>query len=178
MAIDREVWIAFRRRTDSSILLHSMDFKETIHISTSDPVKKENHWSDYILGTVWSLNHQGFHLQGWEGVMGGDIPIGAGLSSSAATEIAIALACSIASDWTWDPVAMARIGQLAEKSWVGINSGIMDQMVIANAEKGHALLLDCQSLEIKHIPIPEEVIFAILDTSSRRNLVNSPYSNG
>jgi galactokinase len=177
LAIDRNVWIALRKTSDCEIHLHSLDFNETIHIAANAPIMKVGHWSDYILGTLWALNKQGYQTLGWEGVVGGDIPIGAGLSSSAATEIAIALACSVVSGWFWDPVAMAGIGQQAERDWMGVQSGIMDQMVVANAAEGHALLLDCQSLEMEQIPIPGSVCIAILDTKSRRGLVNSPYSS-
>jgi len=90
VAIDRNIWVAFRPRSDDEIHLYSLDFNESIHIADLDSLGKSGNWSDYILGTVWELNRQGFPSRGWEGIIAGDIPIGAGLSSSAATEIAIA----------------------------------------------------------------------------------------
>ncbi|MFN2216871.1 MAG: galactokinase [Anaerolineales bacterium] len=176
MAINRNVWIAFRKREDQTIRIHSLDFNETIRFSSNNPEKHANQWSDYILGTVWALKQEGLLSSGWEGVISGDIPIGAGLSSSAATEIAIAFACTVASDRDWDPILMARIGQNTERGWLGVQSGIMDQMVVANARKGHALLLDCLSLEMEQIPMEADLSVAVMDTTSRRGLVNSPYT--
>ncbi|HKZ45012.1 MAG TPA: galactokinase [Anaerolineales bacterium] len=177
VAIDRNIWVAFRPRSDDEIHLYSLDFNESIHIADLDSLGKSGNWSDYILGTVWELNRQGFPSRGWEGIIAGDIPIGAGLSSSAATEIAIALACTLASGFSWDPVSMAILGQKVERDWLGVRSGIMDQMVVANATQGYALLLDCRSLAMQHIPLPGDVSMAVLDTKTRRGLINSPYTS-
>ena len=85
-------------------------------------------------------------LAGWDGVLAGDVPRGAGLSSSAAVELATARAFQAVSGFPWDPAAMAQLGQKAENQWVGMNCGIMDQMISAAGEADHALLIDCRSL--------------------------------
>jgi galactokinase len=175
MAINRAVWIALRPRSDAQVKLQSLDFKETVSFAADRPQRTRKSWADYIKGTAWVLGRQGYPLQGWEGVMAGDVPIGAGLSSSAATEMVTARAFAAVGGWDWEPVRMAKAGRQAEKEWVGIQSGIMDQMVSAAARGGHALWLDCRSLEMEHIPMPSQALVAVLDTSTRRNLVDSAY---
>ena len=101
---------------------------------------------------------------------------GAGLSSSAAVELAIARAFSAVSGFAWDAPKMAKISQKAENEWVGVNCGIMDQMASAACREGHALFLDCRSLAIQHAPLPKGVSIVILDTSTRRGLVDSAYN--
>jgi galactokinase len=176
MAIRQAVWIALRPRQDQQVILHSLDFKETIAFSTLSPKQSGNSWGDYIRATAWALGQQGYPLPGWEGVMAGDVPIGAGLSSSAATEMATARAFAAISGWKWEPVRMAKAGQQAETDWVGVHGGLMDQMISAAAQSGHAMWLDCRTLEVEHIPIPSQVLIAVLDTSTRRQLVNSAYN--
>jgi len=141
-----------------------------------EQLEKGKGWGEYIKGVAWVLRETGLDLKGWEGVMSGDIPQGAGLSSSAAVELASARAFIAASDLKWDPVTMAQICQKAEIQWVGVNSGIMDQMVSAVGEEGHALFLDCRSLEFAHISIPKDIAVVVLDTSTRRGLVESAYN--
>ena len=175
MAINHAVWIALRPRADAHVHLLSLDFKETISFSINLQLQPGKSWADYIKGTTWALEQQGYTLQGWEGVMAGDVPIGAGLSSSAAVEMAVARAFASVSGWDWEPTRMAQACQQADRNWVGIQSGIMDQMVSAAATKGHALKLDCRSLEMEHIPLPSGLLVAVLDTSTRRKLVESAY---
>ena len=115
-------------------------------------------------------------LFGWKGVMAGNVPIGAGLSSSAALELALTRAFGTVGHWNWNPIQMASICKLAENEWVGMNCGIMDQMISASGRAGHALLLDCRSLKTIHVPLPETVRVVILDTDTRRGLVDSAYN--
>jgi len=175
MAINHAVWIALRPIAERCVQLHSLDFDETISFSSNLQLEPGKSWADYIKGTTWALGQQGYSLQGWEGVMAGDVPIGAGLSSSAAVEMAVARAFASVSDWKWEPIRMAQACQQADRNWVGIQSGIMDQMVCAAARKGHALMLDCRSLLMEHIPLPPGLLVAVLDTSTRRKLVDSAY---
>ena len=107
---------------------------------------------------------------------GSDLPIGAGLSSSAALEMATARALCAASGLPWDPRAMARACQRAENQFVGVNCGIMDQFASAAAEEGCALLLDCRSLETRLTSIPANAIVVIMDTGARRSLAGSAYN--
>ena len=106
----------------------------------------------------------------------GDVPSGAGLSSSAAIELAVQRAFSIVSDLTWTPLEAALRGQRVENEWIGVNSGIMDQAIIASAVKDHALLIDCRSLQLTPVPLPPSAAVIVLDTATRRGLVDSKYN--
>jgi galactokinase len=150
MAINRAIWIALRRTGTSEVTVHSMDFQEPERFGLEDlgaPPAMQKGWIEYLKGTAWSLMDAGHRLSGWEGVLAGDVPIGAGLSSSAALEMATARAFAAVSGLEWDPVAMALLGQRAENAWVGVNCGIMDQTIIASGRDGHAMLMDCRSME-------------------------------
>ncbi len=175
MAIDHAVWIAMRPRNDKKVCIYAENFNEKVTFSL-EALGKGKGWIEYIKGVANALQEDGFPLKGWDGVMLGNVPVGAGLSSSAAVEIAATRAFAIASDFEWDAKQMALIGQRAEVNWVGVNSGIMDQMVSAAASEGHALFLDTRSLEIKHIPLPADIAVVIMDTSTRRGLVDSAYN--
>lgn len=176
MAIDRAVWLALRPRTDSLVMLTSLDMGETASFSLDDIQHNQSTWIEYVKGVAWALQAQGYNLSGWEGVMAGDVPIGAGLSSSAAVEMAAARAFLAVREQPWEPAAMARVGQQAENQWMGVNSGIMDQMISAAGQAGHALLIDCRSLETEAVPLPPQTVVVILDTSTRRGLVDSAYN--
>ncbi len=115
-------------------------------------------------------------MTGWEGVLQGDVPLGAGLSSSAALEMATARALAAAGDLDWNPATMAKLGQRAENKWVGVNCGIMDQLISAAGRAGHALLIDCRSLDTQPVPFPPGTAVVVLDTSTRRGLVDSAYN--
>ena len=130
---------------------------------------------EYLKGVAWALQEAGYKLHGWEGVISGDVPRGAGLSSSAAIELATARAFQAVSGFPWDAAAMAKLGQRAENQWVGINCGIMDQMISAAGQAGHALLIDCRSLD-RAGPSAARHRVVILDTATRRGLVDSAYN--
>jgi galactokinase len=108
--------------------------------------------------------------------MGGDVPRGAGLSSSAAVELAALRAFTAVADIPWDPPRMALLAQRVENRWIGVQCGIMDQMVVAAGKEGHALLIDCRTLETTPAPLPEEAAVVVLDTATRRGLVDSAYN--
>jgi len=175
MAIDRAVWIALRPRDDRRVVAHSLDIGGQVEFFLNDKTRQDS-WGDYIAGVAWALQKDGYELLGWEGVLSGDVPNGAGLSSSAAVELATARAFAAVSKLDWEPARMAKICQRAENQWVGVNSGIMDQMVSAAASQGHALFLDCRSLEYEQVSLPDEVAVAVMDTSTRRGLVDSAYN--
>lgn len=175
MAIEHAVWIALRPRDDEIVTIYAANFDKTQSFSLNN-LEKGKGWIEYIKGVAHGLQANGFALKGWDGVMLGNVPVGAGLSSSAAVENAASRAFSIASAFEWDAKRMALIGQHAEGEWVGVKGGVMDQMVSAAAQKGFAFFLDTRSLEIKHIPIPADVAVVIMDTSTRHSLVNSEYN--
>lgn len=175
MAIDREVRIALRPRADSRVVVHSLDLNKRSEFDL-DSLERGDGWLEYLKGVAHELQVAGYKLMGWDGAMTGDVPRGAGLSSSAAVEMVTARAFASVSGFDWEPMRMARIGQRAENDWVGVQCGIMDQAVSAAAKTAHALFLDCRTLEYKHVPLPKDVAVVVLDTSTRRGLVGSAYN--
>src|SRR5258708_14523651 len=136
MPIQRAVWIALRPRADRIVQVHSLDFNASTQFSL-DNLHKEKGWPEYLKGVAYELGLQGVPLHGWDGVLIGDVPRGAGLSSSAALETATALAFAAVSKREMDPVVIARAGMLAENEWIGVNTGIMDQMASVTARDGY-----------------------------------------
>jgi galactokinase len=175
MAIDRAIWIALRPRPDRLVVAHSLDFDETAEFDL-DRLETQSGWMEYLKGVAWSLQDAGYTLRGFDAVITGDVPIAAGLSSSAAWELAAARAFSVTSDFAWDAAKMALLAQRAENQWVGVNCGIMDQMISAAGQADHALLIDCRSLETQSVPLPSNTVVIVLDTATRRGLVDSAYN--
>jgi len=176
MAIDRAVWIALRPRADQLVRLVSLDFQQTIEFDLQTLAHGEPAWGEYPKGVAWALQLSGRALRGWEGVMSGEVPLGAGLSSSAAVELATARAFAVVADLDWDARAMAKLAQHAENEWVGVACGIMDQLTSACGLADHALRIDCRSLEVEPVPLPESASVLVLDTGTRRGLVSSAYN--
>jgi len=176
LAIDRAIWIAMRGRDDRRVSVQSIDYDESGEFALDGLANEDSGWIEYLKGTAWSLQDAGHQLAGWEGVLIGDVPLGAGLSSSAALEMATARAFAVAGGLDWEPVAMAKLGQRAENQWIGVNCGIMDQLIAAAGQAGHALLIDCRSLQTQPVPFPDGVAVVVLDTSTRRGLVDSEYN--
>lgn len=175
MALEHSLWIALRRRQDDEVYLHSLDFGQAVHFSLTH-LEKEGGWGEYVKGVAWALLSEGEKLRGWEGVLRSEVPVGAGLSSSAALEIALARAFAWAADLPWDGVRMALLAQKAENQWVGVQCGIMDQMASALSQANHALFLDCRTLERRHIPVPSQALIVVMDTTTRRGLLTSAYN--
>jgi galactokinase len=121
------------------------------------------------------LTEAGHDLAGWEGAVAGDVPIGAGLSSSAALEVAAARAFAAVAGLEWVPLEMARVTQRAENDWVGVPCGIMDQLVSIAGVAGHALLIDCRTMDIWPVPLPAGTMVVVLDTGTRRGVAASAY---
>ncbi len=175
LAIDRAIWIALRPRDDGRVRVHSLDFDQTIEFALDD-LHAGSGWAEYLKGVAWALQQTDRPVRAFEGVVAGDVPIGAGLSSSAAWELAAARAFSVVSGFAWEAAQMALLGQRAENQWVGVNCGIMDQMISAAGKADHALLIDCRSLETQAVPLPPNTVVVVLDTATRRGLVDSAYN--
>jgi galactokinase len=176
LAIDRAVWIALRPGADRQVQVTSLDFADRRVFSLDAFQRSDSGWLEYVKGVAWVLQEAGHRLQGWEGVVAGDVPRGAGLSSSAALELAVARAFAAVSDLPWESATMARLGQRAENEWVGVRCGIMDQMFSAAGRAGHALLIDCRTLHTEAVPFPPGTTVVVLDTATRRGLVDSAYN--
>jgi galactokinase len=179
LAIDPAICVALRPRRDRIVRAWSADFNGRVEFEidglSPDPLAAHS-WGDYVKGVAWALREAGYALTGWDGAIAGDVPIGAGLSSSAALEVAAARAFADASHLAWDPTRMAQVAQRAENEWIGLHCGIMDQLASAAGRRDHALLIDCRSLELRAIPIPQDTRIVVLDTGTRRDLANSAYN--
>ncbi len=176
-AIDRAVYVAARPRPDRTAHLISIDFHAETTFSLynlDDPDLPA--WSKYPRGSLWWLENQGYTVPGFDAVIGGDIPIGAGLSSSAAVEVVmIELGLALAGG-TMSQLDKALGGVEVEHQFIGMPCGVMDQMASALGQAGHALLIDCRSLETKPVPVPQGASIVIMDTAKRRGLVDSEYA--
>jgi len=176
LAIDRAIWIALAPRDDGRVVVHSIDYDESREFDLANLANDKAGWIEYLKGVAWVLEEAGHELVGWEGVLVGDVPLGAGLSSSAALEMATARAFAEVSGLPWEPATMAKLGQRAENRWIGVNCGIMDQLISAAGKDHHALLIDCRSLETEPVPFPPGTAVVVLDTGTRRGLVDSAYN--
>lgn len=176
-AIDRAIFVAARPRSGREVRLVSTDFDdETLFALDALEAPDLPAWSSYPRGALWWLAEQGIPVPGFDAVMGGDIPIGAGLSSSAAVEVVmIELGLALAGG-TLSKLAIALGGVEVEHQFIGVPCGVMDQMASALGVDDHALLIDCRSLEATPISIPAGVSIVIMDTAKRRGLVDSEYA--
>lgn len=175
MAIDRAVYIALRPRRDKVVRVYSVDFDVWGEFEL-DALTKAKGWLEYLKGMAWALQEAGYALSGWEGVVSGDVPRGSGLSSSAALEMATARAFYEVSDFPWDARQMALLGQRCENAWVGAKTGIMDQLISAAGRAGYALKIDCRSLDLEPVKLPEETVAVVMDTMTRHSHTDSGYN--
>ncbi len=176
MAIDRYLALAVRKRADSTIRAYSVDFDESITLQMDNLEKEKHSFQEYLSGCIWALKEKGYSVKGFDCVIKGNIPIGAGLSSSAALEMAILRAASFAGGFPFNKVEMAKLGQFAENNWVGVNCGIMDQILSSAGKQDHALKIDCNDLSYEKCPMPPATSVIILDTATRRDLIDSAYN--
>lgn len=155
MAIGLSIELAGRLRGDRQVQIYAADYREKVSFSLDEPLTQDpvQRWSNYGRGVLWALQQAGVELRGVELVLGGDLPKGAGLSSSAALEIATALVLQDLLGFDMAANRLAQLCQQAEGDFVGLKCGIMDQLSVLCAQSDHALLLDCRSLEIEQVPL-------------------------
>jgi galactokinase len=176
-AIGFSCWAAAGPRNDGKISIHSENFGAGVETATaSDSLRPRRDWSDYPVGVVWALSQAGLQLSGANVYLQSDVPLGAGLSSSAAVEIATGLALLDTSGQSVDKTRLALLCQKAENDFVGARCGIMDQFVSCHGRAGHALLLDCRSLEHRLLPIPKNIHLVICNTMVRHELGAGEYN--
>ena len=175
-AIEFYVWIAIAPRNDRKLLLNSINFSETVEIDLQNGVTRRNHWSDYVAGVAVMLELAGHHLQGANLLIRGDVPIGAGLSSSAAIEVASGLAVTENSGLSVNRLELVKLCRRAENEFVGARVGIMDQFISGCGKEGHALMLDCRSLECRLLPLPRDVSLVICNTMVKHELASGEYN--
>jgi galactokinase len=191
VAIDRELWIALRAAPDppgeGAVELVSEQRAEpaVVPLDGVGAVRLPG-WAAYVQGVAVMLTAGcgagpaaggPVPLRGWQGALASDIPVGAGLSSSAALELAVARAFACTSGLDWAPTPMARLARRAENDWVGAPTGLLDQLTCAHGVDGHALLVDCRAVTVQPVPLPGRAVVAVLDTGTRRELVTSAYAD-
>lgn len=179
IAIDRAVFIAARQRADRIVRMVALDFRgERSEFSLDAVIKRDDAhaWSNYVRGVAWAMQARGFALPGLDLVIHGDVPIGSGLSSSAALEVCAATTFQVFGGFGLDKVTLAQLCQQAESEFVEMKCGIMDQFVSTLAREGHALLIDCRDLSCQYVPLPRGATVVVCDTMKRRGLVDSEYN--
>jgi len=176
-AIDLSIYVAIAPRDDRLLGIFSESFNEAIEFNLDRPAPHgSGHWSDYVCGVAVELMQAGYKLRGANLSISSQLPAGAGLSSSAAVEVAAALALLSVIDTTMDRVQLAKLCQRAENEYVGARVGIMDQFASANGRMGHALLLDCRSLDFRWLPLPANVRLVIANTMVKHSIANGEYN--
>jgi len=176
-AIGFSTWVTSAPRDDRTVSVFSENFSEKIEFSLDDQdPRAQGHWSDYVKGVAITLERAEHRLRGAELRIRGEVPIGSGLSSSAALEVASGYALLTNSGMVVDRAELAKLCQRAENEFVGIRCGIMDQFVSCNGQAGNALLLDCRSLEYKLLPLPEDARLVICNTMVKHALATSEYN--
>ena len=175
-AIDFATLAGISPRSDGKIVLYSENYsQERAFEAAALPAKGSRHWTDYPLGVVAILAGEGHAIPGFSLSLWGDVPLGSGLSSSAALEVATALAVLSLIGASYPGPVLARLCQRAENEFVGANCGIMDQFISVNGKENHALLLDCRDLSYKLAPIPDHVALVIANTMVKHSVAGGDY---
>jgi galactokinase len=180
-AIERSALVAASPRADRQVCVHALDLDSQTafcldEVSPAAGIVRQGDWRDYPRGVAWALQARGLSPAGMDAVLSSDVPVGAGLSSSAAVEVALACAWQQLSGFALARADLALTCQRAENEYVGVSCGIMDQFVSALGQAGHALLIDCRSLAHEAVPQPPDVSLVICDSLKRRGLVDSAYN--
>jgi galactokinase len=176
VAIDRYCVIAFDANEEDTLcgVSTAENDEKRQPIASLSPGSTAS-WFDYAGGVLWVHRESGLDVRGMDFVVSGDLPIGAGLSSSAAFELALSRAVVELARGAWDGAREARLARRAENEYVGFVCGIMDQMAVSLSQAGSAMLLDCRSLTFERIPVPSDVLVVVMDTGTRRALVEGAY---
>ncbi|AXF75288.1 galactokinase [Erwinia tracheiphila] len=178
-AINYQTVIACAKRDDRQIRVIAVDYDNQQDLfSLDEPILShpDQMWSNYVRGVVKHLQKRNKHFGGVDMVITGDVPQGAGLSSSASLEVAIGTAIQQLYHLPLDGAQIALNGQEAENQFVGCNCGIMDQLISALGKKDHAMLLDCRTLGTRPVPMPQDIAVVIINSNFRRSLVGSEYN--
>lgn len=184
-AIQFQTSVAIAPRADDKLVLYSENYREQVEFVLEDlPSKPRGHWSDYVIGVAQKIRERATRLSGANVLISGDVPQGAGLSSSASLEVAVCGAllevslCGLqeAGSFGFSRADLARLCQRAENEFVGARCGIMDQFVSVHGKKDHALMLDCRALSYRHQPLPASVRLVICNTMVRHALAGGEYN--
>jgi galactokinase len=177
IAINRSVLVAGAARADRTVRLHAADFDQRDSFSLDQIAHAEQQrWSNYQRGVAAVLVERGYRLPGLDVAIASDVPIGAGLSSSAAIEVGMAVTWQTISGFELERTALALLCQRAENAFVGVNCGIMDQFISALGCAGAALLIDCRTLDYEPVGLPANSAVVVMDTKVQRGLADSAYN--
>ena len=174
MALPFNTVVEMSSRADRTVVAASVGYDE-VSFSLDDDPRSVPGWARYVAGMAQVIAEEGIGVSGFDASIRTDIPVGAALSSSAALEVAIGFALCGLAEVSPDPVRIAQLGQRVENEIIGIQSGIMDQLIVAVAEIGTATHIDCRSLQTDAVAIPDSVRLVIMDTMTRRELADSEY---
>ncbi|MCL6260836.1 galactokinase [Aquiflexum sp. TKW24L] len=176
-AIDKKMIVAVAANRTRQAKIYSVDFEEEFAFDLDSFGPKKGHWATYIMGVTAQLQQAGYAVQGFDMVFGGDIPVGAGLSSSAALEAAVGFALNTLFGFHIPNRSLIHYAQKAEHVFAGVQCGIMDQFASVMGKKGHVIRLDCRSLEFQHFPLnlPNHSIL-LIDTCVKHSLADSAYN--
>ncbi len=184
VAIDREVRLVATPSQDGRVNLRALDLRKGVVFNLSEVEKRIDiagkplpGWARYPAGVAWALQEAGLQLSGMQAAFSSNIPIGSGLSSSAAVEVAFACTWQILSGWEVDKLSLAKLCQRAENDYVGVSSGLMDQFASACGEEGHIMCFDTRSLEWRPLEMPPGTAIVIADSGIRRSLSASAYND-
>lgn len=178
-AIDYQMVVAAAKREDNTIRVIAVDYQNEVdEFSLDNTIEFLPHkmWANYIRGVIHFLQKENYSFHGMDIAISGNVPQGAGLSSSAALEVAIGQTLKTLYQLPISQKEIALNGQKAENQFVGCNCGIMDQLISACGEENHALLIDCRSLETSAVTMPENMVVMIINTNKKRGLVDSEYN--
>ena len=177
-AIDRWVVVAARSRADSRVRIYSAMHEKVTEFRVDDVLAAQGNWADYPKGVVCEFQKLGHPLCGFDAAIVGNVPMGAGLSSSAAVEMAVGKGIVVLNRIEISGADLALLGQRAENHFVGVNCGIMDQFISANGRAGHALFLDCRDLSFELVPLfGDDVQIVICNSGVTRGLTDSAYND-
>ena len=167
---------AIAPRSDTKVNVRSQSFEGAVSFDIGDDLRPKHNWSDYVVGVIDQVKRSGERLRGLDILIQGDVPIGAGLSSSAAIEVAVGFALLNAEHATIDRVRLALLCQRAENEFVGMRCGIMDQFISCNGQRNHALMLDCRNLQFKLLPISPGASIVICNTMVKHQHASGEYN--
>ncbi len=183
-AIDRAVRLAAAPRSDRLVQLQAMDLGQSVTFDLDRLEQKVDAdgqplpgWALYPAGVAWVLQQHGYAVSGMRAAFTSDVPMGAGLSSSAAVEVGFAVLWRALGGWQADAMTLARLCQQAENRYVGVNCGLMDQFASAHGVEGHAVYFDTRSLDWKPVPLPPGSVIVIANSGVRRSLAGSAYND-
>ena len=177
MAIDFSTYVAMSKRDDRRLQIHSDTFKEDASVDlAATPARGRKHWSDYPFGVAIKLQESGCAISGANMLVHGEVPLGSGLSSSAALEVSTGLGLLDISQTEIDRMQLAKTCQKAENEFVGARTGLMDQFIACFGKSGHAVMLDCRSLESQALPIPDKVRVVVCNTMVKHELAANEYN--